>query len=628
MATSITITVRRGTGDIVSIKPDTSSSIVSNEKGLSVATLNFELNAMFYFTIGDFATIYGKTYYITKPATVRKKSRYNYEYTLIMELRSSKLRNTQYMFYNEQNLLSDGDFSIYGTADDFINLLILNANRGGGEWTKGGVIRTGYKNLTFTNADCLSALSVIADAFDTEFFVDENDVIHLIGRRQETIYTFMYGRDLGLYSISREPEDQQIITRLYVFGSDKNLPLDYPSERLRLPGGYDNLAHNITWSVSSNPLPGYNDVTINAVRPTNPAVTGLTLSIRVVGATSIDDTDFIGSSLILLLHTSLMYEFRLTSSDSSGQVIAISPWFSLDPNEAQSTPIFAEGSALPFLENNIDIFGIIEGSVIIDDIMPEREATVTSVDVSNVFKFKDYSIDFDVNAYLIPGINGKVQFQTGQLAGYRFDIAGFNYAQKEFTILRNRDEAAMDMPSASFRPAIGDVYTLIDIIMPPAYVSAAEIRLQEKAMEHLQKVSVPAFKYSVECDPKYFRRRDIKIQAGDMVRIIDNEMQINKLMRVLSVTHSFSDEYAYQLDLGEKQKPGVIQALQSSATINSEQISGVSSQINANAMLNGTYIGNFKIEQGTLIIKDISAADTTGMKKLWIDSAGVIYREM
>jgi hypothetical protein len=90
------------------------------------------------------------------------------------------------------------------------------------------------------------------------------------------------------------------------------------------------------------------------------------------------------------------------------------------------------GNAQPYIQYNTQVYGVIEQTITFDDIYPHRTGVVTGVDALNPFIFDDTLIDFDVNSYLLPGTSAKVVFNTGQLAGYSFEIkeGGFINATK------------------------------------------------------------------------------------------------------------------------------------------------------------------------------------------------------
>lgn len=625
---SIPIEIKRFDGviesTIATIKPDTSSSLTKKLLGDNSATLSFELNGMYNFSINDYATILGEVYYITKAPVITKKSRFNYQYSIYLESRQHKLRNAQYLFFNATNELGESDFSLTGNADDFMNLLIRNANRIGGDWVKGGVITSGYKTLTFSKEDCLSALSKIASEFETEFYISGN-TIHLARRQQVSSHTFMYGRNMGLYSITRELEDEVVITRLYVYGGSNNIPNTYRNFSPRLlMNSTDNCLVTDLWCVVTDNAPLLTKTyEFTYTPPASVDITSIVIEYRLAG--SADSWLTVSGSVIGPRSITIPngdYEFRFrsiggTCNDSITDVVHIT--------ETTSQFLLQKISVI---EKNISKYGTIEGTLIVEDIYPQREGIVTAADVTNFYKFKDVTLGFDINNQLLPGLAAKVVFNTGQLAGYKFEISNFNNSTKEFTILKNKDEKALDIPSSMFRPAIGDKYILIDMLMPQSYITEAELKLRAKGIDYLNTKCEPSFKYTVTCDPAYFRKKNITLEIGDSVRIVDTELQVDKQIRIVSLTRSLIDEYEYVFELGENMNLGTIASLQSAQTINNTQINNTTTAYNNNALLNGTYIGTLKIEQGTINIKDIPVApSTSSMKKLWIDADGKVWKE-
>ena len=117
------------------------------------------------------------------------------------------------------------------------------------------------------------------------------------------------------------------------------------------------------------------------------------------------------------------------------------------PNEYRG---FSKNLLMPnsaYLEDTalIDEIGLIEGSITFEDIYPKRTGVISALG-NSVFKFSDSSMDFDLNEkeadgittkYLVTGTAAKIHFNTGNLAGYQFEIkkGGYNHATKTFEII-------------------------------------------------------------------------------------------------------------------------------------------------------------------------------------------------
>ena len=158
------------------------------------------------------------------------------------------------------------------------------------------------------------------------------------------------------------------------------------------------------------------------------------------------------------------------------------------------------------IEKNISKYGTIEAVKIFDDIYPERTGTITGVTSETVFT--DTAMDFDLNSYLMAGVTAKVHFNTGNLSGYEFEISAYNHSTKTFTLIPTED-MDMTLPNESLKPAIGDKYKLVDILMPASYITAAETRLQAEGQAYLDENCEPNVNYTLNFDPKFIRDNEV-----------------------------------------------------------------------------------------------------------------------
>ncbi|AKQ39400.1 hypothetical protein AS87_03450 [Riemerella anatipestifer Yb2] len=216
---------------------------------------------------------------------------------------------------------------------------------------------------------------------------------------------------------------------------------------------------------------------------------------------------------------------------------------------------------VPFLEKNTDKYGIVEHTQPFEDIYPKRVGTVTQVYADNPLKFSDSTLDFDLNEYneygntiIQKGISAKVIFQTGDLAGYTLEVKeyGFDSATKTFTLLKNQDEKSFDIPSDTFRPAVGDKYIIVDIMMPQSYVDAAEQELQAAAQDYLDKNSKQRFVYAVEPDPIYLKNINFNLKLGHTIRFKDSDFGLDDDIRVISITRDINNPYDISFEIAEQ----------------------------------------------------------------------------
>lgn len=204
-------------------------------------------------------------------------------------------------------------------------------------------------------------------------------------------------------------------------------------------------------------------------------------------------------------------------------------------------------------------YGIREKVETYDDIYPQRVGTVTNIYTTGDkywLKFHDNDM-FNLNArdpqtgetlYLIPGATAKVTFQTGQLAGYSFEIVEYNDPNRRFTLKQVKEEGDLTLPSetvSSLRIKVGDKYILTDINLPEVYITDAETQLKEMATKKLAQMNADLYSYNVELDSRYVKKHatswgrtaDEPFMPGDFIAITDWELNTTTTLRLTSFTH-------------------------------------------------------------------------------------------
>ena len=201
----------------------------------------------------------------------------------------------------------------------------------------------------------------------------------------------------------------------------------------------------------------------------------------------------------------------------------------------------------------IATMGLKEGEMQFYDIYPHRTGTVTALG-STKFKFIDTTMDFDLNEkeadnkttkYLKPDVTAKIHFNTGNLAGYEFEInkkGGYNHTTKEFTIIPITNDSGQKFPdenAEAFQIGVGDEYVLLDIYAPESYVTAAESELLTKAQEQFALKKQVQVSYDLNIDPEYLKTLENAINIGDYVTVKDTALGVEKSIRVNSISRNF-----------------------------------------------------------------------------------------
>lgn len=222
-----------------------------------------------------------------------------------------------------------------------------------------------------------------------------------------------------------------------------------------------------------------------------------------------------------------------------------------------------------YIENAAAIaaYGLKENTKIFDDIRPERYGEVTAAG-SAYYAFKDATMNFDLNEkdsagntkWLIDGATAKVKFTTGNLAGYEFDIHKYDHATKEIQVVPFTDENGMKFPSetsAAFQFGIGDKYFFTDINLPDAYKTDAENELLAEGNKAIAEYSQPQVQYGLSIDENFIRQFAGELTVvnlfavGDYIPVEDEDIGVNKSVRITAFTRDLLREYKYNITLGD-----------------------------------------------------------------------------
>ena len=215
----------------------------------------------------------------------------------------------------------------------------------------------------------------------------------------------------------------------------------------------------------------------------------------------------------------------------------------------------------------IAAYGLKENTKIFDDIKPERYGEVTAAG-SAYYAFKDATMNFDLNEkdsagntkWLIDGVNAKVKFTTGNLAGYEFDVHKYDHATKEIQVVPFTDENGMKVPSktsAAFQFGVGDKYFFTDINLPDAYKTEAENKLLSEGNKAIAGYSQPQVQYGLSIDENFIRQFAGELTVvnlfavGDYIPVEDEDIGVNKSVRITAFTRDLLREYKYNITLGD-----------------------------------------------------------------------------
>lgn len=189
------------------------------------------------------------------------------------------------------------------------------------------------------------------------------------------------------------------------------------------------------------------------------------------------------------------------------------------------------------VQANVSTYGYIENVVTFDDIFPNRTGTVETVN-SN-FEIVDSTIDFDLNSLFVTEGGAKIVFKSGALAGNELPITHYDHSTKTIRFGTVEEDSGYVLPNDTFKPAVGDKYTMIGIEMPQSYIDAAEEALRLRTIEYAEKNSRPKYAYEADVDEKYIRQLSLrdKFIPGNSLLIKDTSLGIEERIRIQSVEY-------------------------------------------------------------------------------------------
>ena len=223
-----------------------------------------------------------------------------------------------------------------------------------------------------------------------------------------------------------------------------------------------------------------------------------------------------------------------------------------------------------YIENaaTIAAFGLKENIKNFENVFPNRYGEVTAKG-TKYYAFVDNTMNFDLNEkeadgittkWLIDGVNAKVKMTTGNLAGYEFDVHKYTHATKTIEVVPFTDENGMKFPSetsAAFQFAPGDKYFFVDINLPDSYKADAEAALQEEGETYYNQNCQPQVQYGLNIDQNFIEQFAGNLTVvnlfavGDYVPVEDEDIGVEKAIRILGFTRDLLKPYKYSLNLGD-----------------------------------------------------------------------------
>ncbi len=458
--------------------------------------LKFSLPTYHEIPVGAYCTYQGERFTLKSPQDIKKQGTRNIEYTLTMGTDQDNMG--QYKMRNSV----DGrlKYSMCSTPAEFIAEIVanLNARDGVNVWSVGDCIDSAPKTIEFNHTYCDTALSMVAEEFETEWEIVSHTIhLHTVKYYDNAPLPLSYGKGNGFVpGVGRTtPVGEQPIKRLYVQGGSRNIDRStYGSADLLLP---------------------------------------ISQTIRYDGEHFEDEQDFDSTKARTYRSSADGYYIERTdqATDSSKED-------SIDCSDRYPSRIGTVSSVVE-VDASKNFYDIVDSSI------------------PNDINYGDSTVTNPPNC-LIEGETLTLIFQTGMLAGKEFE-AKFFYNNKRFEIVPF-DYDGITMPNSTWIPALGDNYIVYGCMLPQSYIcdnnakEGASWDMFRIAVRYLYANEEQKFVFSGKLQAMWSRANwgtiSPKLVVGGYIHFSDNQFAPSGTdIRIIGIKDYLTDPYAPTLDL-------------------------------------------------------------------------------
>ena len=220
------------------VSPDSSSRWSEEVASEFVVSVNFTTWEFFVLSVGDYIEVGGKRFSVKKEYRPKKTNTQKYTYNISFYGREHDMQDLLFCRLNQGSDDLESVFAYDGTPMEYLQKLVDNMNRNtdGVTWRVGEAITANRQTINFNGLYCWDAAAEIAQAFETEWWLD-GEYLNLskCERGERVTLGYMKGLKTGLTQ-SENSESIKWFTRLIPVGSTKNIdPSKYGFAHLQLP---------------------------------------------------------------------------------------------------------------------------------------------------------------------------------------------------------------------------------------------------------------------------------------------------------------------------------------------------------------------------------------------------------
>lgn len=488
-------------------------------------TSTFISDAKINFDVFDYIDYRGERFELELLPTVKKISKHQYSYdlnfvSLKYELERCMMRN---IVPSDNGIVYPTPLVVEftGTVKYLAERIqaCLDAMYGKGVWsiTLADGVDSEEKNISMSNQNCWSALSLVNTEYKLNYFVKGRSVT--IGGAEPVVNNvFEYGKGKGLYEIERISDaDTGIVTKLRAYGGTRNLDYSYPKK----PEWTDSiLPANYALSPLRLMLPSFKtDGVTDFVLASNEAIAKY--GIR-EGVITYDD----------------IYPSITGMKNSAGQ--AIDEIKSVDAITSETQPTFT-----------VQLYDL--GFDLNESLTTDKAQLSMKSGALQGYAFTITEI--------VKASDGSYTLTLGR------------------NTLEESDTDNFTVPNKDWNMKAGDRFVLLNIPMPQEYIRAAENRLLERAKEYIAKYSSTNYSYNIGVDEIFMARNANfynEIMEGKRLTVNDPEMGIdheNVIIQSLSIKEGEGLIPTFEVTLNNEPSASTLERIQG-------QISEIETSVN------------------------------------------------
>lgn len=488
---------------------------------------------------GSYIEYKGEKYSLLEPYSPKQKDEAEFIYQPQFQSKIMIWGKTPFFMYTYTDDVitnREPDWSLTDNPANFMSVVVDAIKNETGEiWTYS--VESSLPASTtqsFQSIDIFSALNQIANAFETEWWVDKvNKVIHLSKASHGDPVVLEVGENVNTPSVTSSKEGYY--TRFYAFGSTRNIVQDYKganvnnlvNKRLTLdpvkyPGGYKDIRDNLS-------------------------------------------SDEIFSKVLIL--DDIYPSSKLKISD-----VRVRLMWTIDPDTKEKVQIGTDNEGNPIYDQYAIWYFQIPG-----------------------FFFDNTAYDKDTNpqGMLIPGKTLSAHFQNGPLSGREFELKYHDKAESvdsadgapiqikkgDYEILFVKEDSLVIPMINNLVPADGNEVVLFNIRMPEEYTTSAYLDLESALNKEIERLSSDLNNYQFNSNPVAFDNSNPKLSLGRNITYKNGTYSYST--RVIKLVTKLDFEIEQTITVGNEQIKGNTQEIK-------EEIASANKDINLLAILNST----------------------------------------